>query len=322
MMNRLDGQTVAVTGCTGFIGRRLVHALRQIANLRLILLSRSDPVELQGETSWISATLEEMSSKTWSDAGIDQLDVMIHLGGFIPKAGADANNIESSFQANILGTRRLLESLPESTGRIVFSSTVDVYAVVDDVITEETQVQPPSVYGASKLFGEHLTRIYAEHHGICSSILRLGHIYGPGEERYNKLIPVVIRRVLSGEPPVIYGDGSELRDFLYVDDAVEAIIRAASVPAENIGPLNIVSGSSVSIAEVVQRIANLGGYTGGIEHREKTAEDRSFRFDPSLMRKHLGRWPLVGLEDGLSLEIKQFRIQPHRDECMGIDQHD
>lgn len=324
MMNKLIGKTVAVTGCTGFIGKYLVHALRQIPNLTLILLSRSDIAEPQADTTWIYGALEDMTSETWSNAGIDKIDVVFHLGGFTPKTGADANNIDNSFQANILGTRCLLESLPKSTGRIVFSSTLDVYAVAnkDDVITEETQVQPPSIYGASKLLGEHLTRLYAEHHGMCSSILRLGHIYGPGEEHYNKLIPVVIRQVLSGEHPVIYGDGNELRDFLYVDDAVEAIIRAASAPEEHIGPINIVSGASVSVVQVVEKISKLSGYTGDIEYRMKTTKGRSYRFDPSLMQKNLGFWPLVSLEDGLLLEIKQLQSGPHRDVCIDIDQHD
>ena len=188
-MNSLEGKTVAVTGVTGFIGSRLANALKRISNLRLILLSRKEPKEQSRETIWISETLEKMTSKIWGDAGIEQIDVLFHLGGFTPKTGAEANNIESSFDANLIGTRRLLESLPQRTGRVVFSSTLDVYAVGNQeaVLTEESHVQPASIYGASKLFGEHLTRIYAEQQGICYSILRLGHIYGPGEEQYSKL---------------------------------------------------------------------------------------------------------------------------------------
>jgi nucleoside-diphosphate-sugar epimerase len=136
--------------------------------------------------------------------------------------------------------------------------------------------------------------------------LRYGHIYGPGEERYEKLIPTVIRNLLANQSPVIYGDGSALRDYLYVGDAVEATIKAALV-AGDVGPLNIVRGDSVSLKETVQMLIRLSGSDQKIEWRLDKPNGPSLRFDNRLMTNLLGSGSMVSLEDGLTAEVGAFR---------------
>ena len=312
---KLEGATVLVTGATGFIGRRLVAALRKIDDLRLLLVSRRDPQQsVRGQ--WIPGGLEELTPDTLREIGVDKIDVVFHLGAFIPKSSARANDVEPCYRSNLEGTRRLLESLPASIGGIVFASTVDVYGTAGDdtLISEESPIAPPSIYGASKVFGEQMIRGYAEHANIRSAILRIGHVYGPGEEEFAKLIPTVIQRVLSGSPPLLYGTGEESRDFLFVDDAVEAIVRSARASEKHIGPLNVVSGQSTSIRQIVQMIIDLSGCGGTIDQRDIDSVGRSLRFDAGMMRRVLGEWPLVDMQTGLSLEINHVKENSKHEE--------
>jgi nucleoside-diphosphate-sugar epimerase len=148
---------------------------------------------------------------------------------------------------------------------------------------------------------------YAKTNSCGYAILRYGHIYGPGEEAYRKLIPEIIRGLLKGETPVLHGDGSAERDFLFVDDAIEATMRAAVSSQKEIGPLNVVRGSTVTVKAVVEMVSRITGYTGEISYRTDKPSGRSFRFDNKRLRETLGDWDVVALADGLAREIRYFK---------------
>ena len=109
---------------------------------------------------------------------------------------------------------------------------------------ERSPVGPLGLYGLSKLFGEGLVDAYSRSVGTECLTLRLGHIFGPGEERYAKLVPETIRRVLANQPPRIAGDGGEQRDLLYVDDAAEALARSCTAPLNGARIINVARGAS------------------------------------------------------------------------------
>lgn len=223
-MNKLENKVVLVTGAGGFIGSHLADRLSKIPGVKLLLLSRQNRQSRQLDVVWLKGKLEQLTSKYWLSHDIRHIDYVFHLGAFTPKTSAEANRIDRVIDDNISGTRVLIHSLPERPDRLVFSSTIDVYAQPEngEVLTENSKVAPSALYGASKLFCEKLVSAWAKERGCNYSILRYGHIYGPGEEQYGKLIPVVIRNLLANQAPVIYGDGSALRDYLYVGDVVEA----------------------------------------------------------------------------------------------------
>jgi UDP-glucose 4-epimerase len=308
-MNSLDGKTVLVTGATGFIGQHLVNRLRQIKNIRLVLLTRKTCTERAPSEKWVCSSLDQLTPKLWRDNEITQIDVVFHLGAFTPKSASEVNQEEPVFRDNICGTRALLNSLPSLPERFLFASTLDVYSIqTGKVLDEEAIVSPAGLYGASKLFCEQLINIHAGTQGFSSAILRYGHIFGPGEEAYEKLIPILIRRLLKGEPPVLFGDGSALRDFLYVADAVEATLRAVCSEKTNNGPVNIVSGQSVSIRDIAEELIKLTGFNGKIHYiKDKPAGD-SFQFDNCRMKDLLGEWKFLSLEEGLQYEVDSFRI--------------
>lgn len=305
----LKGKTILVTGATGFIGRHLVRRLKTIPDVHIIIISRRSVREEHKGTTWIQCSLDQLSPATWRTAGIEYIDFVFHLGAFIPKSRDEANNTADIFKDNLVGTRFLLESLPSTPQKIIFASTVDVYAPLQDemFISESSPLGPNGLYGASKLFCEQLTKVHAIQHKCSFSILRYGHIFGPGEEAYRKLIPYTIQRLLRGETPILFGDGSEERDLLYVSDAVDATVRAALSEVPELGPVNIVRGASRPVREIISILMRLLDYQGCISFKPAQAPNHSLRFDNRRMCELLGDWPLVTLEDGLKEEIEYMK---------------
>lgn len=308
-VNDLAGKVVLVTGATGFIGRHVVRRIENGLGARLVLLSRRFPSDVGKGAALVTAALEELSPETWRKAGIEQVHVVLHLGAFTPKTRDAADRVDAVYGDNLIGTRSLLDSLPSVPDVIVFSSTLDVYAPVPDgvALDETSPLGPTTLYGSSKLFCEHLVQVYARTQGCRAAILRYGHIFGPGEEAYGKLIPHTIRQLLRGEAPTVYGDGKAERDFLYVEDAVEATLRAAVSHNPDVGPINIVRGTSRPIRDIVEMLANLTGFRGPIQFRSDRPGGPSLRFDNRRMRETLGIWNLVSLEDGLKQEVEHAK---------------
>lgn len=307
MPEGLSGRTVLVTGATGFLGRRLLARLRAITDVRRVALTRSEPPANDDNVTWIRTSLEEIDAETWKRADLARIDTVFHLGAFTPKSADEVNRIDAIYRDNLIGLRALLESLPDGVKSFVFASTLDVYAPTAEGVSldEESLTAPAGLYGASKLFGETLVRIEAKRRGFTCAVLRYGHLFGPGEEAYRKLIPQTIRQLRRGDLPTLHGDGGALRDFLYVDDAVEATVRAAAL-GDLTGPLNIVRGESRPIREIVEILVGLTGFDGGIKFLTDRDPGRSLRFDAGRMRAALGSWPLVSLEDGLREEADAF----------------
>lgn len=309
-MKSLTGKTILVTGATGFIGTHLVNRLRRdMEDIHFVLLARKTIPKSQAGEMWVYSLLNHLSSDVWRDAGVGKIDVIFHLGAFTPKTAADADRVDEVYDGNLLGTRFLLESLPSLPERIIFASTLDVYAPKMDgnPLDEDSRLGPISLYGASKLFCEQLIRVYAKRYGCGYAILRYGHIYGPGEEAYKKLIPEMIRRLLLGEKLVLYGDGSTERDFLYVTDAVEATLRAALSERTELGPVNVVRGESTSIRSIAESLIRITGFQEKIKYLKDKPSGYSLRFDNRLMHKILGEWNFVSLEEGLKYEVDYFR---------------
>lgn len=306
-MKRLEHKVILVTGASGFIGLHLAARLSKIDGVRLLLLSRQAKQTGQQGVVWLKAELGRLNRGYWRSQGVDHIDYVFHLGGFIPKVSTEANRIDQAIEDNILGTRALIKSLPGRIEKLVFSSTLDVYAPLDsdEVLTESSKVAPSSFYGASKLLCETLISAWANESGCDYTILRYGHVYGPGEGQYGKLIPTVIRNLLANQAPVIHGDGSTLRDYIYVGDAVEATLRAALVGAS--GPLNVVRGESLSLKEIADLLIRLTGSNKEIEFLPEKPNGNSLRADKGPMTRSLGEWSMTSLDEGLAAEVDSFR---------------
>jgi UDP-glucose 4-epimerase len=303
-MNYWSGKCVVVTGASGFVGSAVVERLAGEPDLRVVRVGRS----LADSRDDIASALEDLNVECWRRHGVERIDSVIHLGGFIPKTPDAGMSVEENFASNIAGTRSLFESLPNVPTTTVFASSVDVYTRTGDVLTERSPIDPATLYGASKLFLEKYVTLHARERAASAIVLRLGHIYGPGEGSFHKFIPNTIRAMLQGKSPVINGDGSTLRDYLYVTDAAEAIVRAASLAVYSGGPINVVSGTSVSMHALADLLAELTGYRGVVDYRSESPGGVSLQFDDALVRSVLGEMQPLPLRSGLALEIESFRI--------------
>jgi len=305
----LKGEVIVLTGATGFIGQHLLRRLCKESRIRLVVVSRREVADLADNALLVRTPLEALTPHTWKRVGVQSVDVLYHLAGFTPKSPDAGNALEAVYRDNLDGTRALLESFPALPQRVVFASTVDVYLAPaqNTVLRESSPLSPANLYAASKLFCEEVVRQSCRGHGSSYAILRYGHIFGPGEEAYRKVIPQAIRAVLQGESPVLYGDGSAMRDFLYIDDAVEATLRAGSSREAELGPLNVVRGGSEPIRTIVESVARLAGFQGEIRYLPDKPSGTSLRFDPARLRECLGDWGFVPIEEGLRREIEYFR---------------
>lgn len=307
-MNDFVGKTLLVTGATGFVGSHLVSRLCRDGNVRLVLLARKRTAEDHQGVTWVSSALDQLTPATWREAGVERIDLVFHLGAYTPKSSTEADRVAEIYRDNLLGTRTLLESFPNTPERVIFASSIDVYAApTGKVLEEDSPLGANGLYGASKLFCEQLVRVYAKTYGFAYAILRYGHIFGTGEEAYGKLIPLMIRRLLQGESPVLYGDGSVERDFLYVEDAVEATLRAALSDRPELGPVNVVRGESVTLRKIAEMLVMLTGFAGQIKYLVDKPAGYSLRFDNRLMQELLGTWDFISLKDGLKREVDYFR---------------
>ena len=212
------------------------------------------------------------------------VDVLIHVGAFIPKNALQANAIEEC-NGNISFTEKLLALPFKNLKKILYISTVDVYEPAN-IITEATPTIPASLYGWSKLYCEHMTTIFAANHDLVCQTLRVGHVYGPGEEKYSKVLPNAIKNILAGDAVELWGDGSEIRSFIYIDDVVAAILQMVT-QVENLGPINVVSGEPVSIRKLLNKVIAVSGKRVAITPKEFEGTKRDLIFDNAKLRKYL-----------------------------------
>jgi nucleoside-diphosphate-sugar epimerase len=302
------GKHVLVTGASGFIGRALMSRLAA-SGATVIALSRRELASGVTSARSILMPLEQLTAGHWDRAGIRQFDTVFHLGAFIPKRRCDADDIDANFASNLAGTKRLLESFAAPPGRFIFASSIDVYAPMapNASLTETSPVEAATLYASTKLCGERMVAAWGAQTGAEVAVLRYGHVYGPGEGAYEKLIPHTIRTLLAGQNPIIYGDGSPERDCVYVADVVEATVRCASSERAPAGPVNIVSGVSHRIADIVQCLIETTGSAATIDRQPGHAGDRSFRFDNKVMLANFGTWRLTPLNEGLRAEVEHVR---------------
>ncbi len=300
-----EPRTVVVTGADGFLGRRVARRLMSEPATDTVLLSRRTSGADQPGATRVVSTLEELSEGTWSEAGVTKVDVLVHLGAYTPKARDAFDSVDEVYRDNLQGTRGLLESMPTPVSQVVFGSTLDVYgrAKGGGPLSEQSGLDPVGLYAASKVFCEELVRVYGREWGGSCCILRYGNLFGPGEEAYRKLIPETIRKLLRGERPVVHSGGVATRDYLYVDDAAEATARAAHKAPPDGTVINVVSGVSRTVREVVELLVDLTGFQGGIDLQPGGAPQYALSFDNRRMHQLMDSWTMVPFAEGLRREI-------------------
>ena len=270
-----------ITGASGFIGTRLVRAACAIYGQKNVMALSSRPGEACDTIVYDGLDLRMKQAELNQLASVDAL---IHAGAFTPKRGPEANDLQGC-NSNISFTEQLLNLPFRKLQTILYLSTLDVYAPAD-LITESTPTAPETLYGLSKLYCERMVTLFATKANISSQILRIGHVYGPGEEKYAKFLPATIQNIVAGNAVELWGDGAELRSFIYIDDVVSAILAAVGLRDKG-GIINVVGGQPISIRRMLDAVIALSGKQVEIVVREFDGAKRNYVFDNTKLKTQL-----------------------------------
>lgn len=272
---------IIITGASGFIGKRLLQTARLYFGCGVTAFS-SQPADgsyiLYRDLPGFGLGLAERLL-------LQEAEVLIHAGAFTPKCRTEVNHLPGC-NSNISFTKELLALPWKNLKKIIFLSTLDVYGNFEGVISEVAPTIPVSLYALSKLYGERMVEITAAERGIQSQVLRIGHVYGPGEEKYDKVIPKAIKNILAGKDVELWGDGKVLRSFIYIDDVITSILNAVKLQ-EDPGVINVIGGSAISIRNLLDKLVAIGNRETGIVQHELSEVQHDLVFDNSKLKRYL-----------------------------------
>ena len=310
-------QTVLVTGAAGFIGSRLTETLvQQGAQVRAFVryTSRGELGLLNFLPSAILSEIELVFGDLRDAEAIEQAakraDLIYHLGALISIPYSYLHPVEV-VQTNILGTLNILQACRKFDCRLIHTSSSEVYGTALKVPIDETHpLQGQSPYSASKIGADKLVESYYRSFGVRAVTIRPFNTYGPGQSA-RAVIPTIITQALTKQT-VYLGNLDALRDFTYVDDTVDAFIKAGQTDGIDGETFNLGSGSEISIRDLAAHIFDLIGTTPEVEVdderiRPALSEVQRLLADNSKARQVLAWSPQVDLREGLSRTIQWIR---------------
>jgi len=302
---------VVVTGSAGFIGSNLAeellkkHEVTVIDNLSTGRIENLD--QIMDKINFIEGSITDLNLLKDAFSGSD---TVFHQAA-IPSVQRSVDNPIASNEANVEGTLKVLVAARDcGVRKVVYASSSSAYGDTPTLPKkEDMKPNPKSPYAISKLAGEYYCRVFSEVYGLKTACLRYFNVYGPRQNpnsQYAAVIPKFITRVLAHEPPVIYGDGKQTRDFTFVKDVVKANILAMQSPAE--GVFNIACGQRVSLNELAGKIMEITGIKlDPIYDKPRQGDVRDSLADITEARRELGYEPDFDLNLGLEGTIKWFR---------------
>ncbi|MDR6553926.1 dTDP-glucose 4,6-dehydratase [Paenibacillus qinlingensis] len=308
-------QSLLVTGGMGFIGSNFIHYWKKhhpedhVINVDLLTYAgnRDNTRMLEGQGGY-RFVHGDIGDATLMKKLMRGVDVVVH---FAAESHVDRSIHDpgSFVKTNVVGTQILLEAARQAgVKKFIHISTDEVYGSLgaEGAFSEETPIAPNSPYSASKAGSDLLVRAYYETYGFPAIITRCSNNYGP-RQFPEKLIPLLITRALRNETIPLYGDGLNVRDWLYVDDHCSAIacVIASGVPGEvyNVGGQN-----ERTNLEVVQRILKLLGKPESLIHyvTDRLGHDRRYAINSSKIRRDLGWTPAYSFESGLQKTLNWY----------------
>ena len=299
---------VLVTGAAGFIGRWVVGELLDRGHTVLPIdnLAEGDEANLDafaGRPGFLPFEIGDVRDAASCRRWTGQVDAVAHLAASISVQDS-IDDPATTFENDVVGTFNLLEGARASGARVLFMSTCMVYdrASTPDGIGETHPTKPASPYAASKLSGEALTLSYFHAYGLPTTVVRPFNTYGPFQRSVGEggVVAIFTRRSLLGEELRIYGDGTQTRDLLYVEDCARFVCDALVADEAVGGLLNAGTGVDVSVNALAALIEPDAARIVHVEHIHPQSEIAVLRCDSRLAREVLGWAPQVALADGLA----------------------
>ena len=298
-----------ITGAAGFLGSTLANYLvREGHQVRgLDDLSTGDPQSLSVDVLFTRGDVNDRP-KLWTL--LQDVDCVYHLAArvSVPESVLYPREYNA---VNVGGTVSLMEAMRDvGVRRVVFISSGAVYGdQADQPLSESALPNPRSPYAVSKLAAEYYVRTIGDLWKIETVILRVFNAYGPGQHMppsHAPVIPNFLRQSIRGGTIVMHGDGSQTRDYVFVDDVVSAIIAAATAPNVNHLVINIGSGQETSLRELVRLVMQATGTkTEVITNPHNDPGVSRMCADISLARSKLNYHPRLSLEEGLRLTLER-----------------
>ena len=302
---------ILVTGGCGFIGANLVRMLAERDLVRSIRVvdneshGRRDAIAPYG----VEFVKCDVRDENLMRRSLRNVDAVVHLAADTSVMDSVADPV-TNFEVNVVGSFRLLMLMREvGVQRLVNASTGGaILGEAPPPVHEEMVPRPTSPYGAGKASVEVWCSAFAESYGLDSISLRFSNVYGPMSFHKGTVITAFMRRILDGAPLVVYGDGSQTRDYIFVDDLCEGIL--ASMTAEISGVFQLGSGIGTTLNELIEEISAVvgPGYRPAVRYEPfRAGEVRHNWTDVTKARDELGWTPRTSLPDGLSRTWAWFR---------------
>ncbi len=311
-----------VTGAAGFIGSTLVdrlladgHIVVGIDNLGGGLAANLEQSHRYNRLSPGRFTFLQADIQGPELAGIvagTNPDVVFHLAAHVDLR-ASVSDPQFDARCNVLGTINVLEaSRRAGVQRFVYAASGGSrYGAPTHVpVDESAKLNPLSPYAAAKVAGEMYIGAYAEMYGIAPICLGLANVYGPRQNPHGEagVVAVFGSKMISGQPVTVYGDGTASRDYVYVDDVVDAFVRAGRAPLTTVGTYNVGTGQQTTVTEVHRLIAaaletsSVPRYTAA-----RTGELHAIALDATKAERELGWKPAVDVVEGIQRTMQWLR---------------
>lgn len=303
-----------VTGGAGFIGSHLVERLVGDGESVRVLDNfatgkRDNLAPFEGRIDLVEGDLRSPEDCARACAGIE---VVFHEGA-VPSVPKSVEDPVTSHTSNIDGTFNILMAAKNAKcRRVVYAASSSAYGdQPESPKVESMRPMPLSPYAVQKLLGEHYLRAFYECYGLETISLRYFNVFGPRQDpksQYAAAIPAFVTAILRDEPPTVYGDGEQTRDFTYIDNVVHANLLAASAKAVHGEVVNAACGESVSVNQTIALINKLLGKNVTPNYADPRPGDVKHSLaDPLLAKKVIGFEPVVLFEEGLRRAIDWYR---------------
>ena len=283
-----SGERLVVLGADGFIGRSVV---------RLAVGSGASVAALMPDDRWCDGAGRHALERAL--IGADALALL----AYEPPPENGRSVLDHELEVNARGARCVAEIAGEHGVRTVFASSAEVYGDWCDRPVREDDVPSPSrPYAVAKLEAERLVGEAADRHGVTATCLRISTVFGPGENR-PRAIPAFIRAHMRREPPVVHGDGSDVHDYVFVDDVAGAILNACRPDSAAERVVNVGSGVGRSTLDVLRTVNKVMGAGLPARHEPSPRPATRLVLDPARAERQLAFRPRMDFEAALADEV-------------------
>lgn len=295
-----------VTGSTGFLGQHLCNSLAA-DDVEVVALEHNEvSVNPHGDLTAVRGDVRDLAFLRQVISRYE-VDIVFHLAAQTQVSVLHGNPTDA-FDTNVRGTWTVLEACRlERVRRVVVASSDKVYGECQDA-TEDLPLVGTCPYSVSKVCVDRLATSYGINYDLPVAVVRCGNLYGPGDTNFRRLVPGAIRAALRGEAFKLRTDGSGVRDYLYVDDAVVAYRWLAE--SDNVGPFNFSGGEPASANDVftmLEKVIYTDGRSVAVDLGTDTTELRHQTLCCDKARKHLAWTPRVNFDQGLREAVEWYR---------------